>query len=63
LKTGGGALRCAAPFVVGATAADAPLAIAKDTPAAPHTGRDILERFRFEACFARAMAEPPISVS
>jgi len=36
-------------------AADAPLVIARDIPAAPHTGNAGLERFRFEACFARAI--------
>ena len=46
---------CDGAFSVGATAADAPPAIAKDTPAAPHTGKAVLERFRLEACFARAM--------
>jgi hypothetical protein len=36
-------------------AADALPAIAKDMPAAPHTGKFGPERFRFEVCFARAM--------
>jgi hypothetical protein len=58
VNTGGGAERCGA-FVVGATAADAPLAIARDIPAAPHTGRAFLERFRFETFFARAMMDLP----
>jgi hypothetical protein len=44
-------------FAVGAAAADTPPASAKDTPAAPHTGRVNLERRCFEAFFARAMAE------
>ena len=59
-----GSVGCDDPFCSGATpVADAPPAIAKDIPAAPHTGRALLERFRFETCFARAMAEPPVSVS
>jgi hypothetical protein len=57
---------CDAPFVVGATAADAPLAIASDTPAAPNTGnvnagKVGFRRFRFETCFACAIAEPSYS--
>jgi len=28
-------------------------------PAAPHTGNAGRDRFRFEACFARAMADLP----
>jgi hypothetical protein len=48
---------CDDPFVVGATAADAPPAIAKVIPAAPHTGKAIFGRFRFEACFARAIVQ------
>ena len=44
------------------TAADAPPAIAKDIPAAPHIGKAGLERFRFEACFARAMVGLPYSL-
>jgi hypothetical protein len=54
----------AVPFdvvsAVGATPADALPAIAKDIPAAPHTGKAIFERFRFGACFARAIVEPPV---
>jgi hypothetical protein len=41
--------------VVGAIAADAPPAIAKDIPAAPQTGRALSRRFRFEVCFASAI--------
>src|SRR5262249_41681162 len=37
--------------------ADAPLASASDNPAAPNTGRVLLRRFRFEACFTRDMAK------
>jgi hypothetical protein len=40
---------------VGATAADAPLAIANDIPAAPQAGKAILERFLLEARFACAI--------
>jgi hypothetical protein len=58
--TGGGAVGCDGALSVGATAADTLPAIAKDTPAAPQTGKAVLGRFRLEACFARAMAEPPI---
>jgi hypothetical protein len=36
--------------------ADAPLASDNDKPAAPNTGRALLLRFRFEACFARDIA-------
>jgi hypothetical protein len=36
--------------------ADAPLASENDKPAAPNTGRALLLRFRFEACFARDIA-------
>jgi hypothetical protein len=49
---------CDGAFGVGATAADAPPAIAKDMPAAPHAGNAVLRRFCFEACFARAILEP-----
>ncbi len=48
-------MRCEGEFVVGATAANAPSAIAKDTPAATHNGKAVLDRFRFEACFFRAI--------
>jgi hypothetical protein len=61
--TGGRTVGCAGPFAVGATAANAPPAIAKDTPAAPNTGKAVLERFRFEACFVRAIVEPPVPAS
>jgi hypothetical protein len=43
------------------TAADALPAIAKDMPAAPHTGNAGLESLRLEACFARAIGKPLIS--
>jgi hypothetical protein len=49
---------CDGAFGVGATAADAPPAIAKDMPAAPHAGKAVLRRFCFAACFARAILEP-----
>ena len=52
----GGAF-CGAVFWPSMTAADALPAIAKDIPAAPHTGNAGIERFRFEVCFARAMLE------
>ncbi len=60
VMTGGSAVPCDDPFVVGATAADAPPAIAKDIPAAPHAGKAIFGRFRFDACFARAIVELPV---
>jgi hypothetical protein len=41
--------------VVGATAADAPPASEKVSPAAPNTGTAFVTRFRFEACFTRGM--------
>jgi hypothetical protein len=56
-------VRCEGEFAVGATAANAPSAIAKDTPAATHTGKAVLDRFRFEACFARAIVGPPVPAS
>jgi hypothetical protein len=59
----GSALPFDAASAVGATPADAPPAIAKDIPAAPHTGKVALERLRFEACFARAMVESPVPAS
>jgi hypothetical protein len=37
--------------------ADAPLASDNDNPAAPNTGRALLRRFRFEACFACDMMD------
>jgi hypothetical protein len=49
---------CDGAFAVGATAADAPPAIAKDIPAAPHAGKAVPRRLRFEVCFARAIMEP-----
>lgn len=58
-----GSVRCEDPFSAGATpVADAPPTIARDIPAAPHTGRAFREGFLFETCFARAMAEPPVLV-
>jgi len=48
---------CGDVFAPSTSAADAPPAIAKDMPAAPHTGKACLERFRFEACFGRAMVD------
>jgi len=51
-----GSMSCDGPFGIG-TFADAPPPIAKDTPAAPKTGKAILGCFRFEGCFARAMTE------
>jgi hypothetical protein len=63
LMTGGDAVPCDDAFGVGSTAADALPAIAKDTPAAPHTGKAVLERFRLEVCFMRAMAEPRVCVN
>jgi hypothetical protein len=56
-------VRCEGEFAVGATAANAPSAIAKDTPAATHNGKAVLDRFRFEACFARAIVGPPVPAS
>jgi hypothetical protein len=50
-----GRVSCGAVFAPSTTAADALPAIAKDMPAAPHTGNVGPERFRFEVCFARAM--------
>ena len=38
--------------------ADAPPAIAKETPAAAHKGKAVFERFRLKPCFAFAVAEP-----
>jgi hypothetical protein len=43
-------------------AADAPPTIAKDMPAAPHTGKAIFGRF-FGACFVRAMDRVSVPVS
>jgi hypothetical protein len=54
-----GSVCCGAVFSPFTTAADAPPAIARDIPAAPHTGKACLERFRFEASFARAMVDLP----
>jgi hypothetical protein len=54
---GRGAVSCDGAFSCSADA-DAPLPIAKDTPAAPNTGKANFRRLRFEACFARAMIEP-----
>jgi hypothetical protein len=38
--------------------ADAPPVIAKETPAAAHTGKAVFERFRLKPCFAFAIVEP-----
>jgi hypothetical protein len=38
--------------------ADAPPIIAKETPAAAHTGKAVFERFRLNPCFAFTIAEP-----
>jgi len=46
---------CDGTFAVGATAAEAPPAIASDIPAAPHAGKATFERFRFAGCLARAI--------
>src|SRR3954470_14507158 len=54
-----GSRACEGAFSPGTTAADVPLAIAKDIPAAPHTGKTFLDRLRLEACFARAIADLP----
>jgi hypothetical protein len=52
---GGSGLSCnGGTFAVGALA-DAPPAIAKETPAAPNDGKAILRRFRFEVRFAFAI--------
>jgi hypothetical protein len=40
--------------------ADAVLASDKDKPAAPNTGRALLRRFRFEACFEFDIVESSI---
>ena len=48
---GGGAVPGVGAFSVGGVAANAPPVIAKDTPAAPNTGKAVLERFRFDARF------------
>jgi hypothetical protein len=60
VTSGAGAAVCDDAFVVGAIAADAPPAIAKDIPAAPQTGKAFCRRFRFEVCFARAILHPPV---
>jgi hypothetical protein len=48
--------------VVGATAADAPPASEKLSPAAPNTGTAFVTRFRFEACFTRDMFASSVPV-
>jgi hypothetical protein len=63
VTTDGSAVRCDGAFAVGATPAEAPPAIAKDMPAAPHTGKAIFGRLCFEVCFARAIVVPPTSAS
>src|SRR5262245_23563439 len=50
-----GRVCCGEVFSPLTIAADAPPVIAKDMPAAPHTGNAGLERFRFEVCFTRAI--------
>lgn len=45
---------CGTPWA-GATAADAPPTSEKVNPAAPNTGTVFVTRFRFEACFTRAI--------
>jgi hypothetical protein len=57
---GRGVTSCEGTFGTGAVA-DAPPAIAKDTPAAPNTGKDFRTRFRFEVCFACAIVEISMS--
>jgi hypothetical protein len=59
VTTDGRALCCDEVSAVGATPADAPPAIAKDMPAAPHAGKVIFRPFRFDACFARAIVDTP----
>jgi hypothetical protein len=59
-----GKVCCGDVFSPFTTAADAPLVIAKDIPAkdipaAPHTGKAFFERFRFVACFGRAIMHLP----
>src|SRR6516165_10671118 len=44
---------------VGAAAADVLPANTREIPAAPHEGRAIVRRFRFEARFTYAIAKPP----
>ena len=46
---------------VGTTAADAPPTSEKVNPAAPNTGTAFVTRFRFEACFTRAILASSIS--
>jgi hypothetical protein len=41
--------------------ADAPPVIAKENPAAAHTGMAVFERFRLKPRFAFAIAEPLLS--
>ena len=49
---------CDGPVAVGAVAADAPPATAKEIPAAPSTGNLVFVRFRLEGCFACAIVTP-----
>jgi hypothetical protein len=46
---------CDGTSAVGATAAEAPPAIASDIPAAPHAGKATFERFRLAGCLVRAI--------
>jgi hypothetical protein len=43
---------------IAGASADAPLVIAIESPAAAHTGKALLERFRLNPCFAFAIEEP-----
>jgi hypothetical protein len=60
MVTGVGAVVRGDVSAVGATAAEAPPAIANDIPAAPQAGKAILERFLLEARFACAISSPPL---
>jgi hypothetical protein len=53
-------LSCEGTFAVGAVA-EAPPTTAKETPAAPNTGKLVFARFRLEGCFACAMVEVSLS--
>jgi hypothetical protein len=46
-------------FAVGAVAADALPATARDAPAAPKIGNDLRRPFTFDACLLRAIRSPP----
>jgi hypothetical protein len=43
--------------------ADAPPAIAKETPAAAHTGKAVFERFRLKPCFLLRLRHSGTSLS